>query len=134
MRREVCGCGRGLGVDGAGECMGVDACASDMRVTRTWLHHKHHCRLLRVSAQVERSMGGGSAAPCCVPLGGEWSCVRQTVKSWPTRQDCKSALREIGWYGWNEPWRGLMLLHASWNGCQKPCCNRFMTVLEGFQN
>ena len=28
------------------------------------LHHKHHCRLLRVSAQVERSMGGGSAAPC----------------------------------------------------------------------
>ena len=24
---------------------------------------KHHCRLLRVSAQVERSMGGGSAAP-----------------------------------------------------------------------
>ena len=31
----------------------------------TWLHHQHHCRLLRVSAQVvERSMGGGSAAPC----------------------------------------------------------------------
>ena len=25
---------------------------------------KHHCRLLRVSAQVERSMGVGSAAPC----------------------------------------------------------------------
>ena len=55
---------RALGVDGAGECMGVDACAADMLVTRTWLHHKHHCRLLRVSAQVERSMGGGSAAPC----------------------------------------------------------------------
>ena len=55
---------RGLGVDGAGECMGVDACAADMLVTRTWLHHKHHCRLLRVGAQVERSMGGGSAAPC----------------------------------------------------------------------
>ena len=30
--------------------MGVDACAADMLVTRTWL----------VSAQVERSMGGGS--------------------------------------------------------------------------
>ena len=27
-------------------------------------HHKHHGRLLRVSAQVERSMGGGSAGPC----------------------------------------------------------------------
>ena len=53
-----------VGVDGAGagECMGVDACAADMLVTRTWLHHKHHCRLLRVCAQVERSMGGGSAA------------------------------------------------------------------------
>ena len=47
-----------MGVDGAGECMGVDACAADMLVTRTWLHHKHHCRLLRVSAQVERSIGG----------------------------------------------------------------------------
>ena len=47
------------GEDGAGECMGVDACAADMLVTRTWLHHKHHCRLLRVSAQVERSMGVG---------------------------------------------------------------------------
>ena len=60
----VRGCGRGIGVDGAGECVGVDACAADVLVTRTWLHHKHHCRLLRVSAQVERSMGGGSAAPC----------------------------------------------------------------------
>ena len=38
---------RGLGVDGAGECMGVDACAADVLVTRTWLHHKHHCRLRR---------------------------------------------------------------------------------------
>ena len=27
-------------------------------------HHKHHGRPLRVSAQVERSMGGGSAGPC----------------------------------------------------------------------
>ena len=24
-----------------------------------------------------------------------------------------------------------MLLHASWNGCQKPCSNRFMTVFGG---
>ena len=30
----------------------------------TWSHHKHHGRPLRVSAQVERSMGGGSAGPC----------------------------------------------------------------------
>ena len=27
-------------------------------------HHKHHGRPLRVSAQVEQSMGGGSADPC----------------------------------------------------------------------
>ena len=40
------------------------SCAADMLVTRTWVHHKHHCRLLRVSSQVERSMGGGSSAPC----------------------------------------------------------------------
>ena len=44
-----------MGVDGAWECVGVDTCAADMLVTRTWL---------RVSAQVERSMGGVSAAPC----------------------------------------------------------------------
>ena len=95
---------RGLGVDGAGEWMGVDACAADMLVTRTWLHHKHHCRLLRVSAQVERSMGGGSAAPCFAEARWEVSgaaglryglgcpksaqCTRQTVKSWLKRQDC----------------------------------------------
>ena len=84
--------------------MGVDACAADMLVTRTWLHHKHHCRLLRVSAQVERSMGGGSAAPCFAEARWEVSgaaglryglgcpksaqCTRQTVKSWLKRQDC----------------------------------------------
>ena len=45
-------------------CMGVGACAADMLVTRTWLHHKHHCRLLRVSAQVERSIGKSTVAPC----------------------------------------------------------------------
>ena len=63
----------GMGVDGGGECMGVDACAADMLVTRTWLHHKHHCRLLWVSAQVERSMGGGSAAPCFAEVRWEVS-------------------------------------------------------------
>ena len=76
---------RGLGVDGAGECMGVDACGADMLVTRTRLQNKHHCRLLRVSAQVERSMGGGSAALGC-PKSAQ--CTRQTVKSWLKRQDC----------------------------------------------
>ena len=121
--------------------MGVDACAADMLVTRTWLHHKHHCRLLRVSAQVERSMGGGSAAPYFAEARWEVSgtvlrglydglghpkctkCMRQTVKSWPKRQDCcvpKAQCVKLD--GWNEAWRGLMLLHASWNGCQKPCC------------
>ena len=38
------------------------SCAVDLLVTRTWVHHKHQCRLLRVSSQVERSMGGGSSA------------------------------------------------------------------------
>ena len=65
---------------GCGECMGVDACAADMVVTRTWLRHKHHCRLLRVSAQVERSMGGGSAAPCfaeaCWEVSGAAGLIR----------------------------------------------------------
>ena len=37
------------------------SCAADMLI---WLHHKHHCRLLRVSSQVERSMGAGRSAPC----------------------------------------------------------------------
>ena len=40
----------------------------------TWSHHKHQCRLLWGSAQVERSMGGGSAGPAST-LGGEWSGV-----------------------------------------------------------
>ena len=35
------------------------SCAVDLLVTRTWVHHKHQCRLLRVSSQVERSMGWG---------------------------------------------------------------------------
>ena len=39
------------------------SCAVDLLVTRTWVHRKHQCRLLRVSSQVERSMGGGSSAP-----------------------------------------------------------------------
>ena len=34
-------------------------------------HHKHHCRLLWGSAKVERSMGGGSAAPCFAEARGE---------------------------------------------------------------
>ena len=74
---------RGLGVDGAGECMGVDACAADMLVTRTWSHHKHHCRLLRVSAQVERSMGGGTAAPCFAEARWEVSGAAGLIRwSW----------------------------------------------------
>ena len=65
--------------------------------------------LLRVSAQVERSHEawvGGSAAPCFAEACWEVSgavlrglydgvgcpkcaqCMRQTVKSWPKRQDC----------------------------------------------
>ena len=78
---------RGLGVDGAGECMGVDACAADMLVTRTWLHHKHHCRLLRVSAQVERSMGGGSAAPCFAEARWEVSGAAGLIRwSWVSKK------------------------------------------------
>ena len=38
--------------------------AADMVALSTWSHHKHQCRLLWGSAQVERSMGGGSAGPC----------------------------------------------------------------------
>ena len=92
-RREVHGCGRGA----------ADTLVT--LVTRTWWHHKHHCRLLRVSLQVERSMGGGSSAPCFAearsdargavlqglydglgcPKGAQ--CTRQTVKSWPKRQE-----------------------------------------------
>ena len=78
---------RGLGVDGAGECMGVDACAADMLVTRTWLHHKHHCRLLRVSAQVERSMGAGSAAPCFAEARWEVSGAAGLIRwSWVSKK------------------------------------------------
>ena len=77
---------RGLGVD-AGECMGVDACAADMLVTRTWLHHKHHCRLLRVSAQVERSMGGGSAALCFAEARWEVSGAAGLIRwSWVSKE------------------------------------------------
>ena len=82
--------------------------AVDMLVTRTWLHHKHHCRLLRVSSQVERSMGAGSSVPCFAEarsdargavLRGLYDglgcpncaqCMRQTVKSWPKRQACQN--------------------------------------------
>ena len=71
-------------VDGVGECMGVDACAADMLVTRTWLHHKHHCRLLRVSAQVERSMGGGSAAPCFAEA--RWEAAGLIRWSWVSKK------------------------------------------------
>ena len=38
--------------------------AADMVALSTWSHHKHQCRLLWGSAQVERSMCGGSAGPC----------------------------------------------------------------------
>ena len=34
-------------------------------------HHKHHCRLLWGTAKIERSMGGGSAAPCFAEARGE---------------------------------------------------------------
>ena len=98
--------GTGLGREDGGErdgrCivhgMGVDACAADMLVTRTWLHHKHHCRLLRVSAQVERSMSGGSAAPCfaegcCVGCPKCAQCMADTAGL----LRAKSAMREIGW-------------------------------------
>ena len=72
---------------GCGECMGVDACAADMLVTRTWLHHKHHCRLLRVSAQVERSMGGGSAAPCFAEARWEVSGAAGLIRwSWVSKK------------------------------------------------
>ena len=73
-------------------------------------------------------------------LGGEWSCaaglihgvgcpkcaqyMRQTVNAWPTREERYVPQAQRGkLYGWNEPWRGPILLQASWNGCQKPCCN-----------
>ena len=102
------------------EGAGVDACAADMLVTRTWLHHKHHCRLLRVSAQVERSMGGGSAAPCfaearwevsgAVLRGWSWVSKMRTMHAPDShapdsqvRADtagllrAKSAMHEIGW-------------------------------------
>ena len=51
--------------------------AADMVALSTWSHHKHQCRLLWGSAQVERSMGGGIVL---VQLrggtfGGEWSGV-----------------------------------------------------------
>ena len=73
---------RGLGVDGA-----VDACAAGMLVTRTWLHHKHHCRLLRVSAQVERNMGGGSAAPCFAEARWEVSGAARLIRwSWVSKK------------------------------------------------
>ena len=82
---------RGLGVGGAGECMGVDACAADMRVTRTWLHQKHHCRLLRVSAQVERSneawVGVYSAAPCFAEARWEVSGAAGLIRwSWVSKK------------------------------------------------
>ena len=59
----------------------------DMLVTRTWLHHKHHCRLLRVSAQVERSMGGGSAAPCFAEARWEVSGAAGLIRwSWVSKK------------------------------------------------
>ena len=38
------------------------SCAADVLVTRTWWHHKHHCRLLRVSSQAERGAEARSDA------------------------------------------------------------------------
>ena len=103
------------------------------------LHHKHHCRLPRVSSQVERSMGGGSSAPCFAEVkhvltGGELCCRAymmvlgvQNVHNAcarPKRQGCCTPEPQcLKFDGWNKAWRGLMLLHASWNGCQKPRCN-----------
>ena len=157
-RREVHG--RSCGRKREGRCMGMDgaakwneawrgpmllhasrqnvvvrverSCAADMLMTRTWLHHKHQCRLLRVSSQVERSMGGGSSAPCFAEARSDargavlqglydgLGCpkcaqrMRQTVKSWPKRQDCCMPEPQcLKFDGWNEAWRGLMLLHAS---------------------
>ena len=83
--RRMGGEGRRKGVGGAHGC--VDACAADMLVTRTWLHHKHHCRLLRVSAQVERSMGGGSAAPCFAEARWEVSGAAGLIRwSWVSKK------------------------------------------------
>ena len=142
-RRDVHGRGRSWGRKGSrdGKCVSR-SCAADLLVTRTWLHHKHHCRLLRVSSQVERSMGGGSSPPCFAEarsdargavLQGLYDglgcpkcaqCMRQTVLSWPKRQDCCMPEPQcLKFDGWKKTWRGPMLLHASWNGCQKPCRN-----------
>ena len=152
-------------------------------------------QLLRVSAQVEQSMGGGSAAPCFAEawevsgavLRGLYDglgcpkcaqCMRQTIKSWldgavegrwmlsrtkhgganatpclaeerycasgtvwrglydglgcPECVQCMPKTAQViaetaGWcmpepqcfkfHGWNEAWRELMLLHASWKDC-----------------
>ena len=67
---------------------------------------------------------------------GRWRGARREAHGWVANTAgllrAKSAMREIGWL--ERTMEGLMLLHASWNGCQKPWCNRFMTVLEGFQN
>ena len=56
--------------------------AADNVALSVWSHHEHHCRPLRVSAQVERSMGGGSAGPCFaeVRMGGEWSCAAGLIR------------------------------------------------------
>ena len=55
-------------------------------------HRKHHCRLLWGSAKVERSMGGGSAAPCFAEARWEVSGAR-----------C------LKYHSCHEAWRGLML-------------------------
>ena len=70
---------------------------------------------------------GGARDGRCMGVDGAahgLQCMRQTVKSWPKRQDCCMPEPQcLKFDGWNGAWRGLMLLHASWNGCQKLCCN-----------
>ena len=92
---------------------------------------------------------GGEGREGGSPLKGEWSCVAGLIRwCWVSKMctmhapDSQVMANTAGLPkaqcvkldGWNEPWRGLVLLHASWNGCQKPCCNRFLTVFEGFKN
>ena len=64
--------GTGLGREDGGERDGRRGGDGGERgETGARKHRKHHCRLLWGSAKVERSMGGGSAAPRFAEARGE---------------------------------------------------------------
>ena len=74
-----------------------------------------HASRKNVIARVELS---GAAYMTVLGVQNVCGVCRRQPKSLQKRQDgCMPEPQCFKFHGWNEAWRELMLLHASWKGC-----------------